>query len=114
MGFVRWGYQFEGAYLTADSLESKAGVYVIWCKSGDNWNVLDAGEAVDVKERVANHERVNCWTQNCQGTIYYSAIYTPNLQEAGRREIEQRIRDLTHPPCGREEPKTESPKGGTS
>jgi hypothetical protein len=30
-----------------------------------------------------------------------AVLYTPHLQEAGRREIEQKIRDEYDPPCGK-------------
>ena len=100
MGFIRWGYELDGVYDSPDSLESRSGVYVIWCKDGDNWTVLDVGEAADVKERVSSHDRGVCWSRYCSGTIYCSATYTPNLHQAGRMEIEQKIRDLTNPPCG--------------
>ena len=100
MGFERWGYQFDGTYTSPDSLDSRAGVYVIWCKNEENWTVLDVGEAADVKDRVSNHDRADCWSRHCSGTIYYSAICTPNLQQPGRIAIEQRIRNLTNPPCG--------------
>lgn len=100
MGFERWGYQFEGAWTNPNSLESRSGVYVIWCKSGENWTVLDVGESHDVKNRVLNHDRSDCWNRNCTGTIYYSTTYTPNLQQAGKKEIEQYIRSQTNPPCG--------------
>lgn len=100
MSFTRWGYQIEGAFISQESLEARAGVYVIWCKNGEAWTVLDVGETGDVKERVATHDRVDCWARHCSGTIYYSAIYTPNLQQSGRMAIEQGIRELTKPPCG--------------
>jgi len=102
MSFERWGYQFEGAYTSSDPLKSISGVYVIWCKTGDNWVVLDVGEASDVKARVSNHERADCWKRNCSGTIYHSATYTTGLTEEQRRQIEQRIRSETDPPCGKE------------
>lgn len=97
MSFERWGYQFDGAYTLPDSLQSRSGVYVIWCKSGVDWTVLDVGESANVKDRVSNHERADCWRRNCSGTIYYTATYT----SSGREEIEQRIRTLTNPPCGK-------------
>ncbi len=100
MSFERWGYQFEGAFSSPDSLQSRSGVYVIWCRVGDNWSVLDVGEAADVNNRVTTHDRKSCWARNCSGSILYSATYTPNLQQPGRKEIEQRIRTLTNPPCG--------------
>lgn len=101
MSFERWGYEFDGAYPSPDSLQAGSGVYVIWCESEDTWTVLDVGEADDIKGRVSNHDRADCWSWNCSGTIYYSATYTPNLQQGERIEIEQRIRDLTNPPCGK-------------
>lgn len=100
MGFKAWGHDFDGAYDSPDHLQSRSGVYVIWCKSGDSWTVLDVGETADVKERVSQHDRANCWSRNCSGTIYYSATYTPNLHQAGRMEIEKMIRNSTNPPCG--------------
>ena len=104
MGFQRWEHEFDGAYVSPDSLQARAGVYVIWCKSEDKnedkWTVLDVGETADVKERVCNHGRADCWSKNCSGIIYYSATYTPELQQAGRMRIEQIIRGLTNPPCG--------------
>ena len=99
MSFERWGHMFEGAWTTPDSLESRAGVYVIWCKTGDIWKVLDVGESHDVKDRVLNHDRKDCWERHCSGSIYYSVTYTPNLQQPGRKKIEKKIRDLTSPPC---------------
>jgi hypothetical protein len=101
LSFERWGYQFEGAFTSTNSLKSLAGVYVIWCKDGDNWKVLDVGEAGDVKDRVSNHDRTDCWKRNCSGTIYYSATYTSGKTEEQRREIEQSIRSQEDPPCGK-------------
>lgn len=101
MPFEYWGYQFEGTYTSRESLRSRSGVYVIWCENEGKWTVLDVGEAADVKERVKTHDRADCWENKCSGTIYYSATYTPNLQQAERMKIEQRIRNLANPPCGR-------------
>ena len=100
MAFERWGYQFDGAYTSPDHLQPRPGVYVIWCRIGDDWSVLDVGESDDARERVINHERADCWRRNCVGTIYYSATYTPDLDEYGRRAVEQHIRNITNPPCG--------------
>lgn len=100
MSFERWGYTLEGAWTDPSNLENRSGIYVIWCKSGDSWSVIDVGESHEVKDRVLNHDRKDCWERQCKSIIYYSVIYTPNLQQAGRKEIEQKIRNLTNPPCG--------------
>jgi hypothetical protein len=40
------------------------------------------------------------WQRNCRGTLYYAAHYTPNVQQAGRMQIESRLRQLDNPVCG--------------
>jgi hypothetical protein len=102
MSFERWGHTFEGAWTDPNQLESRSGVYVIWCETGDNWEVVDVGESHDVKNRVLNHDRKDCWERNCSGAIYYSGTYTPNMEQAERRRIEQAIRARANPPCGEE------------
>jgi hypothetical protein len=41
-------------------------------EEGGDWKVLDVREAGDVKARVTNHERADCWKRNCSGIIRYS------------------------------------------
>jgi hypothetical protein len=100
MSFQRWSYDFDGAYTSSDQLRPIAGVYVVWCRVGDRWTVLDVGETDDVRGRLNNHERAGCWRRNCNGVIYYSATYTGTLNEEGRRNIEREIREAERPPCG--------------
>lgn len=97
-GFDRWDYLFEGAYTDPNRLRDVAGVYVIWCKSDNQWTILDVGESDDVRNRINNHERADCWEDNCSGTIYYSATYISSPQE--RSNLEQRIRNTENVSCG--------------
>lgn len=69
MGFERWHYNFEGAWTDPNNLEAKSGVYVIWCKVGDNWTVLDVGESSDVKNRVLAHDRKSMANFNISSAI---------------------------------------------
>jgi hypothetical protein len=81
MGFERHGYQFEGAFTSPEQLEARAGVYLVWCKSGETWTCLDVGESHNVQEGVLNHDRADEWRRNCRGVLYYAAHYTPNLRD---------------------------------
>lgn len=83
-----------------NDLLDKSGVYVILCFLGDKYFVIDVGESATVKTRVENHERENCWTKNCTGTLMAAVFYTPQTQQQGRMEIEQKIRQKYNPPCG--------------
>ena len=100
MAFEFLGYQFDGAYQSPDSLEAKAGVYVVWSRCDEEWTVLDVGESEDVRSRIKNHDRKDCWEEHSPCEIYYSAVYTIEPQKTARTEIEQRIRRLAKPPCG--------------
>jgi hypothetical protein len=97
----RW--TFEGPYALTESLRLKdqSGVYVILCPTEQNqYRVIDAGESAQVKTRVETHDRKDCWRRNCKGTLYVAVLYTPNLQQPGRSQIEQEIRQQYNPPCG--------------
>jgi len=94
-------YKFEGPYTTAENLEDRSGIYVILCsKNGKNF-VIDVGESAEVRSRVENHDRADCWRRNCSGTLKVAVLYTPHLHATGRIEIEQEIRAKYDPPCGK-------------
>lgn len=95
-------YTFEGAFTSTANLRDRSGVYAILCKKDGKYYIKDVGESAKVKERVENHDRKNCWERNCSGILTYSAKYTPNIQQEGRKEIEKEIRDQYNPPCGKE------------
>lgn len=95
------GVSFEGPYSSTDSLQDRSGVYAILCKKNNgNYDLIDVGESAMVKDRVKNHDRKACWNGNCHSSLAVAAYYTPNLQQAGRKEVEQKIRSQFKPPCG--------------
>ena len=100
MGISVGQYTFEGPYKSTDNLADKSGVYAIHCHRDDAYYLIDVGESATVKTRVENHDRKGCWSRNCTGTLTVSVLYTPNAQQAGRKKIEQELRDQYNPPCG--------------
>lgn len=93
-------YTFEGPYTATADLKDRSGVYAIHCYRDNAYSLVDVGESATVKTRVDNHDRKACWERNCTGTLTVSVYYTPLLQQAGRMEIEQEIREQFNPPCG--------------
>lgn len=93
-------FTFEGPYRTTDKLKDKSGVYAILCLSNEKYYPVDVGESSEVKSRVENHDRQSCWKRSCNSTLVVAVLYTPHLQQAGRREIEQKIRNQFDLPCG--------------
>lgn len=95
----RW--QFQGPYSHTSNLYDRSGVYAIIDKRRNGINyVIDVGESATVKTRVETHDRADCWARNQYGTLTVAVLYTPNVQQVGRRAIEQDIRSLYPPACG--------------
>lgn len=93
-------YEFEGPYSTVDKLEDKAGIYVILVFRNNTYYVIDVGESATVKSRVANHDRSLEWKKQGPGDLFVVVLYTTNIQQTGRIQIEQELRKMYSPPCG--------------
>jgi len=94
-------YKFEGPYKSPDSLEDKSGVYVILCYKNGKYYVIDVGESREVRDRVSNHERVDCWEKHCEnGILMVAVLYTYYGKKPSRMDIEQDIRCYYTLPCG--------------
>lgn len=93
-------YTFEGPYTSTNDLQDRSGVYVIVCQTNGKNYPIDVGESSEVKSRVEGHERSSCWKRNCSSTLAAAVLYTPNMQQSGRRAIEEEIRNSYDFPCG--------------
>ena len=100
MSITIGGYSFDGPYSTTSNLEDRSGVYAILDRRQDGSFLVDVGESSEVKTRIENHDRKDCWSKNALGTINVAVYYTPNLQQQGRMLVEQKIRDEYKPSCG--------------
>ena len=89
------GYTFKGPFSSADSLLPQSGVYAILATDK---TVIDVGESGDVRDRVKNHNRKNCWRNNKRASSPFVAYYT---NKAERMKIEKLIRSRRNPPCGK-------------
>ncbi len=94
-------YSFEGYYSSPTYLEDEPGLYAVFCRIYEKDVLIDVGESENVKSRVQNNERSNCWTRNCPSALGYAVLYTPDLDEKGRMQTEEEIRDQYNPVCGR-------------
>ena len=95
-------YTFAGPYISPDSLTNQGGVYAIHCYRNEKYYLIDVGESGDIKDRVKNHDRKDCWDSECSGSLRYSELLTPRKDQKARVAIEKSIRDAYDPPCGKE------------
>ena len=92
------GRSFQGPFKNFSELEHKSGVYVIIGRDGNtDWNVIDVGESEDIFNRVSNHDRSYCWSNQGYNQLAILVYYT-NYYD--RINLEQKIRSDYTPPCG--------------
>jgi len=94
------GYEFEQPYiLNRTQFNNVPAVYVIYTVVNGRTIWLDVGETDELGDRLAGHERRNCWTNHSLG----GEIYVGVMQVSGevqRRNIEADLRNGLSPLCG--------------
>ncbi len=93
-------FPFEGPFYVASQLNERSGIYVFFDYYHEEYSVLDIGESHFGNTRLPYHDRSACWARIKKKTIEYAALYTPNLQQTGRKKIEQELKEQYNPPCG--------------
>jgi predicted GIY-YIG superfamily endonuclease len=94
-------YSFEGIYSDTSPLKDMAGVYLIIVKKNDKYYPIDIGEAKEVKTRIENHDRKDCWKKHCPiNDLFYAPYYIEHGGKTSRVKVEQDIREYYNFPCG--------------
>ena len=91
------GNSFDGPHPSPDHLDDESGVYTIHDNRDGKYRLIDVGESDEVKSRVNDHDRSDCWDRESTGTLTYSALY---VDEQERIRIANEIRQQYNPPCG--------------
>jgi hypothetical protein len=94
-------YSFEGLYSLPSHLEEEPGVFVVFCQKYEKNEIVDIDESENVKSRIEDNERYNCWRRNCESSLAYAVYYTSDLTEKERSNIAYELRDEFNPVCGR-------------
>ncbi len=95
------GYDFEGPYTDTSKLRYEQGVYSILDQRTDGkYHVVDVGESEDVRSRIENHNRSDCWKRNQRGRLTVAVLYTPGMSGDRRRAIAWALREQYSPACG--------------
>lgn len=93
-------YLFDGPYESIDSLDDRSGVYAILCLRNGEFSLIDVGESHQTRTRVENHDRKECWENNCLGILKYAVCYIEYGKKPSRTEIERDIAANYYLICG--------------
>jgi len=97
MSFEGWGYRFEGPFPLPDYLSAKPGVFIVWCVSDGIWDILDAGEADNVKYFLLAIDHLKDHDINNIYQIYFSAANVENSK--ARVQLLKTIKGPSFHPC---------------
>ena len=85
-----------------EELPESKGIYVIACERDDKYTILDVGMTYDqtLKERVANHDRKDCWDKNCSHVLMIAYLVMENSTKEEILDLESKIRTSRNLKCG--------------
>jgi len=77
-------YEFDGPYESVDFLEEAKGVFVVLHRQGDEYELIHAAEADNVREFISVSQAASRTTG---GTVTFAVCYTPECKAAERRSM---------------------------
>ncbi len=90
----------EGPYRIEDTfkLRHAAGIYTVFGNPEDpNGSCVDVGQSKNVRKRIENHDRTQCWEEAGYNKLWIAVIYT---SLSGLDMIEQDLIRQLNPVCG--------------
>ena len=100
MSIMLGKYYFKGPYSSLHKLDNSPGLYAIHCQENEQ-QILDVGEADQIKNKIKTHERMKCWLYHSQEKgIAVSAYYTDDWTTEERQNAALELRKRYSPPCG--------------
>jgi len=93
-------HEFSGPHTAIHEIDDQAGIFIMVSKEGDSIFPIDVDQSNAILTSIRNHERKDCWKENCTGNLAVLVYYTPGMASGGRQAIEQEIRNENFIPCG--------------
>ncbi|HVP90912.1 MAG TPA: hypothetical protein VMS75_06815 [Terriglobales bacterium] len=81
MGFEGWGYRFQGPVPLPDYLKPKPGVFIVWCVHDGAWDILDVGDADNIRNFLLVRDHFEDAGGDQPFKIFYSAAYLARPEE---------------------------------
>lgn len=87
-------YDFEGPFASPLRLRPQAGIFAVVRSDNGGFEVVDVGQARNIRNEVESHERRPVWRSRANGAgLGFAALYTRQLRSVTRQLIVDDIRD---------------------
>jgi len=105
---------WKGPYTNTDHIPDRAGLYMVLSGTQNEqgkwptnlYKLLDIGESGELKTRLDNHNRANCWESNKTSghtiVFKYALMPTNTYNQSDRLSVECCLQSKKTPPCGEE------------
>lgn len=93
-------YDFEQPHILGlTNIPEVPAVYVVYTVLNGKTVWLDVGETDELGNRIANHDRKDCWLRHASGNEIYIGV-KQEADEFARRQVEVDLRNKLLPLCG--------------
>lgn len=97
---------FEGPYkLENFDYIDRACIYVILCKNilNQGYDLIYVGETGELRTRLTNHHKRNCWKNKCFGKLYIAFYLMPSdkYSKENRLKLESELIEKYNPDCNK-------------
>jgi hypothetical protein len=92
-------WNFTGPFSSTASVRNQSGTYVVLTRKPGtpDFSVVDVGESGDLRSRLENHDRDDCWRRNNAGELKVAVLY---CDQQSRMAVEAHLRRRFNPRCG--------------
>lgn len=92
-------WNFDGPFYNTTPVLNRSGAYAILTRPPGTatYRIVDAGESGDLRFRLDNHDRTECWRRNSAGELAVAVLY---CDERSRTAVEASLRRKFTPACG--------------
>ncbi len=84
MSFHGWHHLFDGPVPLPEYLKPKPGVFLVWCVHEGIWDIMDAGDADNVKTFLLMRSHLEEQVPDRPYKVYFAAAYISNPDERVR------------------------------
>jgi hypothetical protein len=86
--------EFEGPFHIGDTIESRPGLFALFCETDNEYELLEIDHADKVDGCLENEEYVNniaFYQENCSGTLCAAIHFTDDLTRKERAQLKDEL-----------------------
>jgi hypothetical protein len=92
MSILIGALEFDGPHFDFDCLSDEAGIYAVVCQTGEEFELVELGDAEHIRESLLHHPDRHSWMDNCEN-LAVAVHYTTDITAPERQEIRRNLEE---------------------